>query len=541
VIEVTRLTIGRRRGRGRVAGAANPFDAGRDLEGKPCYSACYAPSVSMYFDQFGDVRACCQNTEGLLGNIRNHTIREVWDGPGARRLREALARRDLSVGCGFCRWQADDTGHSAFARDFDRLPLDSAEPEWPVQMEFSMTNSCNLQCEMCNGDWSSSIRAHREHRPPLPAVYRDRFFEELADFLPHLQRANFLGGEPFLGREPLRVMDMIAEAGLRTAVTVTTNGTQWSPRVERICEGLNISFVVSLDGITAPTYESIRVGARFDEVMANIERFRAVTAGTGNTVSITHCLMRPNWREFPQLLRWAEERGLAAVGVNSVLYPRHLSLYQLPEPELAEVVRTLESREHEVADLRRFRHVWDEQLGALRDRLRSLRSGRTATVDPWGAGDPGAGTSPATTVAEGGGHDPGLAPPPFDPAVADALREWAGGRRPALIRCRRDRELVEGFEVVRPIISVSNDLAELLGLPADDFVGRPMSMVTDSVRRRFGEDHELGTGPSGQRSDVLGTFRREVPGGGVEVHEARSRFFADEDEFLVLVAYRRVD
>ncbi|MBS1838731.1 MAG: SPASM domain-containing protein, partial [Actinobacteria bacterium] len=156
----------------------------------------------MYFDQFGRVRACCQNSDGLLGDVTRQSVREIWESAQAGRLREALAVRDLSVGCGFCAWQAEEVGYSEFARGFDDLDPASIAPRWPLRMEFSMTNSCNLQCVMCNGDLSSSIRAHREHRAPLPEVYGERFFEELAEFLPHLVEARFLGGEPFLGREP---------------------------------------------------------------------------------------------------------------------------------------------------------------------------------------------------------------------------------------------------------------------------------------------------------------------------------------------------
>jgi len=181
------------------------------IAGKPFASACYAPTVSMYFDQFGNVRACCQNTGALMGNVTEQSIRQIWQSASTAKMRAALKVGDFSEGCGFCEWQVDQGDEEiVFARVFDDLAVTREDPIWPVQMEFSMTNSCNLQCEMCNGDWSSSIRAHREQRPPLPVVYHDSFFEELAEFLPHLHKANFLGGEPFLGKEPLRVMTMLA-------------------------------------------------------------------------------------------------------------------------------------------------------------------------------------------------------------------------------------------------------------------------------------------------------------------------------------------
>jgi len=353
---------------------------------EPVPTACYAPAASMYFDQFGQVRACCQNTGTLMGKVTEQSIREIWESASTRRLRAALARDDYSEGCGFCGWQVEQGDEAiVFARIFDEHPVTEEHPEWPVQMEFSMTNSCNLQCVMCNGDWSSSIRAHREHRPPLPEVYGEAFFAELADFLPHLRKVNFLGGEPFLGKEPLRVMGMLAELEHPPTVAVTTNGTQWSARIESICERLPISFVVSLDGITKATYEAVRVGSDFDVVMTNLRRFQRYAEQHRTMVSLAHCLMRPNWHEFSRFLGFAEAEGLH-VGMNEVLFPAELSLFQLPSEELRQVVATME--QDPLADsLDRLRPVWDGQLEALRHRLEALDAGEHGFVRPWGDGE----------------------------------------------------------------------------------------------------------------------------------------------------------
>ncbi|MEI7886382.1 MAG: radical SAM protein [Actinomycetes bacterium] len=354
------------------------------IAGKPFASACYAPTVSMYFDQFGNVRACCQNTGALMGNVTEQSIRQIWQSASTAKMRAALKVGDFSEGCGFCEWQVDQGDEEiVFARVFDDLAVTREDPIWPVQMEFSMTNSCNLQCEMCNGDWSSSIRAHREQRPPLPVVYHDSFFEELAEFLPHLHKANFLGGEPFLGKEPLRVMTMLAALPKPPEVAVTTNGTQWSDRIEDICERLPMSFVLSLDGITAATYESIRVGANFAQVMKNLDRFQAYAEHHGTKVTLAHCLMRSNFEEFAQLLRFAEDRNLG-VGINEVLFPVELSLFQLPPDELSHVVATLEADSEGIAQsLQQLRPVFDGQLNALRHRLELLNGGQLTYIRPW--------------------------------------------------------------------------------------------------------------------------------------------------------------
>ncbi|MCU1368938.1 MAG: putative molybdopterin cofactor synthesis protein [Ilumatobacteraceae bacterium] len=367
----------------RRAGSPHPrhpgWEEGRDLERHWQWSACYAPLTSMYLDQFGKVRACCQNTEHLLGDITTSTLREIWDGEATSELRRALARSDLGKGCQYCKWQLDEGNRTgALLRSYDDpIPIGwSRKPEWPRYLEFSITNTCNLQCVMCNGDWSSSIRSQREQRPPLPAVYGEAFFEQLGAFIPHLKAARFTGGEPFLGREPLRIMDLVVDHGAEDAeISVVTNGTTFNAKVERILTTVQPQITVSLDGGTAEVYERVRLGASFDKVMANLDRFQAIVDGwrpLQATLNLTHCLMVDNWSTFPELLFLAEERDLD-VAVNNVRFPEAHSLYHLPQAELAEIVTALEARTAEVERLVTGNRLalWHQQLAALANRARS--------------------------------------------------------------------------------------------------------------------------------------------------------------------------
>src|SRR5690606_1013499 len=112
------------------------------------------------------------------------------------------------------------------------------------------------------------------------------------------------------GAENFRVWDMIAETAAPVDCVVVTNATQWTPRIEALLERIPFSFIFSIDGITKSTYESIRVGADFDRVMANVERFCRYVVDRGTVASVNHCLMPSNVHEFGGLLMWAEERGL---------------------------------------------------------------------------------------------------------------------------------------------------------------------------------------------------------------------------------------
>ena len=355
-------------------GAPAPETAGTARAAGGDGRLCRAPFTSMYLDQHGDVRACCMNDTFPLGNVTEAPLLDIWRGAVATRLRRAIDAGDLGLGCGFCAPAVEDGRPDlAYARWFEGFAVDGDDPPWPRQLELSITNTCNLRCVMCNGEWSSSIRSQVEGRPPLPAVYDDGFFEQLVPFLPHLERVKLYGGEPFLASETLRVMELLVEQGLTTRCHLTTNGTQWTPRVERILSMLPVDVAVSLDAATAGTYESIRRGSSWEVVRANLDRFCEWGRRRGTWVSTTFCLMTVNWHELADFFLLADALEIDGT-VNVVMAPADLSLHHLGAAELAAVVAALEERDREVAPaLGQNRPMWDDALAGLRAHLVALR------------------------------------------------------------------------------------------------------------------------------------------------------------------------
>lgn len=363
-----------RTGAPAASGHHEPAGRARQVAHQPFRSACYAPFVSLYLDVHGNVLACCQNTTHRLGSIRYDRLIDIWRGEAAERLRAALRDDDFGQGCHFCRWQGEAGDNTdTFAAVFDHIRADSTAPDWPKRLEFSLSNTCNLECVMCRGEFSSAIRSRREHLPPLVSPYDDGFFDEVVDFLPHLAEARFFGGEPFLARESFRIWDLMIDLGLEVPCSVTTNGTVLTPAVERVLEHLQVSLGVSIDGTTKETVESIRKNASFEQIMANLRRFREYARDRGTRLDLTFCLMTRNWKEFGDYLAFADEWD-CAVYINTVLYPSDLSLYGLSATALDEVLAVLEAADdHNRARLGRNRHVWEEELARLRHRRAQLR------------------------------------------------------------------------------------------------------------------------------------------------------------------------
>lgn len=453
--------------------------ADRDRSDKAFPSACYAPFTSLFLDPHGNVLACCQNTGHPLGNVADASLGEIWRGAAAGALRGALRRDDLSLGCEYCAWQLDEgSWATTLAATFDEAPVPDPAPAWPRRLELAISTTCNLECAMCNGDWSSRIRSRREGRPPLPQVYGEAFFTELRTFLPHLDEIRFLGGEPFVAAEALRVMELLVEDGLTVTCNVQTNGTQWNPRVERILTHLPLSITVSLDGVTRETVESIRVGASYDELMANLARYKEHTDRWCTNLDVAFCFMVQNWHEFGEFLCFADELG-ARAWVVTVVHPS-FSPYHLPADEFDAMLARLEAQDAELAPrLGRNRPQWDAELA----RLRVWRDRHLAP-----AGDH---ASVPVRIEQRRYFQPGPLPPALcegppsgpvrtpDAAVAEVAAALPGGEV-SVARCDAHGDVAAlGTDPDRPG-------AAFLGVAAADCVGRPWGELAGRLGRRHG-------------------------------------------------------
>jgi MoaA/NifB/PqqE/SkfB family radical SAM enzyme len=453
----------------RGAGQPSQLDryhATRDVSHQPFHAACYAPFVGLSFDNNGVVSVCSFTRTTPLGRVGERPLEEMWRGSVAERLRSALVADDLDVACTLCAEEIDGGNfHSVVARGFDQFDAEPDHP-WPRRMEFALSNACDLQCVMCSGEFSSSIRAHREGLPPVPVRYGDAFVEELRPFLPHLQQARFLGGEPFIATINHRIWELLAQLGATPDCNVTTNGMHWNRRIEGHLERLPFSVGVSIDGVTRETVESVRVGASYDRIMANLDRFLEYGRRSGSPVSLTFCLMVQNWHEFGDYLCFAEERG-CRVYVNTVRHPPTNSLFRLPLEQLRPVVDRLEADRDRVASrLSLNGHVWTEQLDRLRGHLLDLerdgdRIGSLAAslpIDPHAL---------ARALAEVG---------PDADAAARRLADVSTGPV-SVIRCDADERIAAADEY--------------LGLDVSDLAGSPAGVLFGRAAARFGHRVEI--------------------------------------------------
>lgn len=318
---------------------------------------CHAPFTNINFEQNGNATACCYNRTHMLGTYPNDTLMDMWFGESADELRQYIKDNNLDGGCSLCKKQLysrNFNGMRAKGYDWgaDRPVVAAAKKaavlltkgkyiQMPTSMEFELSNVCNLECVMCNGYFSSSIRKNREKAEPLTNPYDEAFVEQLVPFLSYMRDARFLGGEPFLIDIYYNIWEKIAEHNPSMRVHITTNATVLNNKAKGLLERMNSHIILSMDSIVKDTYEQIRKNAKFDRVWEHLQYFLEYTRRKKTQISMAVCPITLNWHEMPDLVRYCNQEGIK-VFFNTVYRPEGYTLELLPTDKLEEIVNQLD-------------------------------------------------------------------------------------------------------------------------------------------------------------------------------------------------------
>jgi radical SAM protein with 4Fe4S-binding SPASM domain len=185
---------------------------------------------------------------------------------------------------------------------------------FPDDLQFGLSNICNLHCVFCG-----------EHRPGNPLQKRE-FSKEMHGMmrrlLPHLKQAAFHeNSEFFIDPHFSEILQICSE----NQVTVSLN-TNCSCLTEKQIHALEdhtgqINIAISLDSATRNTYTKLR-GYDFDKVLANASVLVSIVSGKASYKKRVWCdthttaafiIMRENMAEVMDFLHMVNEMGFDRV------------------------------------------------------------------------------------------------------------------------------------------------------------------------------------------------------------------------------------
>ncbi len=299
---------------------------------------CHAPFNNMYFNSLGDVANCWLTFDQPEKYSEDRSIIDIWNGEKFTLLREHIKNYDLEKRCQKCQYYIENSNFTnALSKAYDNdYPLG----DFPVMMEFELSNTCNLECTMCTGLLSSAIRANREKLPALKSPYGEKFVKELRDFIPHLHEARFNGGEPFLIKIYYEIWDQFIELNPGCKMVIATNGTTLNSRAKSILEKGNFHINISIDSLIPERYSEIRVNGDLNKVLENFEYFKNYCQKNNRNICVMINPMRANWEEMGDFVRFCNEHNVH-LWYNSIVYPEDLSLWKMSYKELSKVFEVL--------------------------------------------------------------------------------------------------------------------------------------------------------------------------------------------------------
>jgi len=135
--------------------------------------------------------------------------------------------------------------------------------DWPQGINIEPTETCNLHCPFCQ----YRINAKERFKYISFENYK-KIIDDVAPFISYM--GLFYRGEPLLHEDIFSMIKYASDKNLRTEIS--TNAVLLTKQKSRqlIDSGLDV-ITVSFDGATKKTYEAMRAGAKFEQVIANIK------------------------------------------------------------------------------------------------------------------------------------------------------------------------------------------------------------------------------------------------------------------------------
>jgi MoaA/NifB/PqqE/SkfB family radical SAM enzyme len=196
----------------------------------------------------------------------------------------------------------------------------------------TLENKCNIKCIMC-GVWRDSWS--------IP----QKIYHEIVNILPYLEHVIWLGGEVFLSPYFADLLDKtkeypFLEQRINTNALLITE--VWA---EKLFQN-NIELICSIDGATKETYEHIRRGGRFEDLIRALDIIKEMKIKKYNkefSLRMNVVVMRSNYLELEKIMDFAKEynfENVQLIGIQGEDSPEHIFT---DNPENKQILKQLEN------------------------------------------------------------------------------------------------------------------------------------------------------------------------------------------------------
>lgn len=186
----------------------------------------------------------------------------------------------------------------------------------PNYVQIESSTKCNMKCQMC-------IRAPGENFD-MPFDFFRSIIDQLRSSWFGTKQVDLTGvGEPLLCKNLISMVKYTKKAGF--TVGFTSNFTLMNEEKAKELIQAKVDYVhVSIDSARKETFERMRLGANFEDVMSKVKLFaeaKKEMKSSKLTLKLTVTLSTESMKEIPELIKLAEDLGVDSVNFNMPIYP----------------------------------------------------------------------------------------------------------------------------------------------------------------------------------------------------------------------------
>lgn len=278
----------------------------------------------------------------MLGNLNDHTIHEILQGPVLQQVRDTIRKGRLHPQYCYNCIAAERYGrserdwHNDVNPDFDVAAADDSDHR-PAIVDVRWNTTCNLSCNYC-GEKCSSRWASLKHIPVRSGTRP--YFKDVCDYLDQhthaIREVALVGGEPLLLPENETVCDVVPESAVITLITNLAVDLERNGIFQRLAKRPRVGWSVSFDNI-GPRFEYVRHGAQWSLLQNNLAQVRDLIHHRGHWGGIHAVYNVYNATRLVEFTEFAREQQLA-VHWQSLYQPDYLDPRRLG-PELQNLAR----------------------------------------------------------------------------------------------------------------------------------------------------------------------------------------------------------
>jgi hypothetical protein len=316
---------------------------------------CMLPWTHLHAFPTGPAYICCAaEMDHPVGNLRESTIKEVWNNDAMRQTRTNMLTEKQCGACKKC-YEQEDSGFFSMRNSFNKRfghhinRVDNTESNGHLEeltlsyWDIRFSNLCNFRCRSCGYIFSSNwyddqlkliemnggnIEKFKNKSSRIEYAGRTQLdiWEQLEPHLDYVEHIYFAGGEPLIMEEHYRILDALLKKGKNNVrLTYNTNFSELRYRKQNVLELWNeftdVCVGASLDAM-GPLAELVRKGTVWAKTERNREEMLRICPQVDFYISPTLSAM--NIWQLPSFHRDWVAKGF--------LHPQDLNVNILQDP-----------------------------------------------------------------------------------------------------------------------------------------------------------------------------------------------------------------